>query len=100
MAIPSDSTTLARRRIHASLGQKFGAFPRGLPAEGTQALAPILEQAVRLAEHSGFSRSGDGIGALLYDALRATETPPSKPPPESLEGSRRTPPSTPRRPLI
>ena len=74
MAIPSDSTTLARRRIHASLAQNFGAFYRGLPAEEQQALAAILQQAVHLAEHSGFSRFGDGIGALLYGAQRVTQT--------------------------
>jgi hypothetical protein len=80
MATPSDSTTLARRRIHASVAQKFGAFYRGLPAEEQQAVAAILEQAVHLAEHSGFSRSGDGIGALLYGAQQATQTLTEKPP--------------------
>jgi hypothetical protein len=48
-------------------------------------LAAILQQAVHLAEKSGFPRSGDGIGALLYGARRATS--PGKPPLEVTPGA-------------
>ena len=72
----SDPTALRPppRRIQESLAVKFGAFYRGLFVEEQQALAAILQQTVNLAERSGFPRTGDGIGALLYGALRATRT--------------------------
>jgi len=70
----SDPTALPPRRIQESLAQKFGVFSRGLSPEEQQALTDILEQAVLVAEASGFPRTGTGIGALLYGALRATQT--------------------------
>ena len=53
---------------------KFGAFYRGLAPEEQQALAAILLQAVDAAELAGFPRTGAGIGALSYGALRVTQT--------------------------
>ena len=71
---PPDLTALARRHIHQSVALKFGALYQGLTAEKQRAMVAFLEQAVHLAEHSGFSRFGDGIGALLYGAQRVTQT--------------------------
>jgi hypothetical protein len=70
----TNPTPLSRRRTYESLTQKFGTFSRGLSPEEQQALAAILQQAVHAAEVAGFPRTGDGIGALLYGALRATQT--------------------------
>jgi hypothetical protein len=55
-----DPAALARRRIHESLTQKFGAFYSGLSPEEQQTLAAILQPAAHQLDVSGFGRSGGG----------------------------------------